>query len=111
VTAGYAYDKDSTDTDFWDYAGNKGFLSFQSKVFDTGISLAASYYDKKYGGVPIGFTEKRHDSTSEYSVALNRSITKSVSLNLSDLYDQNRSNLFLYEYRRNLVSLMAVMHL
>ena len=111
VTAGYAYDRDSTDTDFWDYTGNKGFLSFQSKGFDTGISLSASSYDKKYGGVPPGFTEKRHDSTREYSAALNRRITSSFSLNLSDLYVQNRSNLSLYEYRRNIVTLTAVMHL
>ncbi len=111
VTAGYAYDRDSTDTDFWDYTGNKGFLRFQSKAFGTGISLSASYYDKKYGGVPPGFTEKRHDSTREYSAALDRHITSSFSLNLSDLYVQNRSNLSLYEYRRNIVTLMAVMHL
>jgi hypothetical protein len=111
VTAGYAYDRDSTDTDFWNYTGNKGFLSFQSKLFDTGIALSASYYDKKYGGVPPGFTEKRQDSTREYSAALDRRIARNVNLNLSDLYVQNRSNLSLYEYRRNLVSLTAVMHL
>jgi tetratricopeptide (TPR) repeat protein len=111
VTAGYAYDRDSTDTDFWNYTGNKGFLSFQSKLFDTGIALSASYYDKKYGGVPPGFTEKRQDSAREYSAALDRRIARNVNLNLSDLYVQNRSNLSLYEYRRNLVSLTAVMHL
>ena len=111
VTAGYAYDRDSTDKDFWDYSGNKGYVSFQSRLFDTGIALSTSYYDKKYGGMLAGFTEKRHDTTHEYSVTLDWRIVKQVSLALSDLYVRNNSNLALYEYQRNIVSLMAVMRL
>ncbi len=111
VTAGYAYDKDATKTDFWDYSGNKGFLSLQSKLFGIGASLGASYYGKKYGGVQPGFSEKRQDATQEYSVALDRHLFKSLSINLSNLYVKNRSNLPLYEYRRNLVSLVAVIRL
>ena len=111
VTAGYAYDRDSTDTDFWDYSGNKGYVSFQSRLFDTGIALSTSYYDKKYGGMLAGFTEKRHDTTHEYSVTLDWRIVKQVSLALSDLYVRNNSNLALYEYQRNIVTLMAVMRL
>jgi hypothetical protein len=111
VTAGYAYDRDATKTDFWDYSGNKGFLGLQSKVFGIGASLAASYYGKKYGGVQPGFSEKRQDGTQEYSVALDRNLAKSLSINLSNLYVKNRSNLPIYEYRRNLVSLVAVIRL
>ncbi len=111
VSAGYAYDRDATKTDFWDYAGNKGFLSIRGKLFGIGAALSTSYYGKKYDGVPPGFTEKRHDTTREYSVALDRHLAKSVSLNLSNLYVQNRSNLSPYEYRRNIVTLMAVVRL
>ncbi len=111
VTAGYAYDKDSTNADFWKYTGNKGVLSFQSSMFDIGVVLSASYYDKKYAGAPVGFTDKRHDATGEYSVALNRSLTKQISLDLSDLYTRNNSNLSPYEYRRNIVGLMVVVRL
>jgi hypothetical protein len=111
VTAGYAYDKDTTNADFWDYTGNKGFVSYQTRLLDTGVALSTSYYDKKYGGVPSGFAEKRHDTTHEYSLAFDWKIVKQVSLNLSDLYVRNDSNLSLYEYQRNIVSLMAVMRL
>lgn len=111
VTAGYAYDRDSTDRDFWDYRGNKGFVSFQAGLSAVKVSLAASYYDKKYEGIITGFTEKRHDGTQEYSLTLERKITKNVSLDLSDLYISNDSNLAPYEYTRNIVSLVAVMRL
>ena len=111
ISAGYAYDKDSTEKSFWDYTGNKGLLTFQSSLFDTGIVLTGSYYDRKYGGAPAGISELRHDKTGEYSLSLSRPLTKNFRLELSDLYVRNKSNLSPYEYTRNIVGLMAVMHL
>jgi hypothetical protein len=106
VTVGYAWDRDSTTADIWSYTGNKGSVSYQGKLSNVTVSLSASYYDKKYEGAL-----SRHDGTQEYSLSLNRDITKNVSLDLSDLYVVNDSNNMIYQYTRNIMSLMAVMRL
>lgn len=43
VTAGYVYERDSTDRDFWNYTGNKGFVRFQARLSTLKVSLSASY--------------------------------------------------------------------
>ncbi len=110
IAAGYTYDKDSTDTAFWDYTGHKGSLRVQGEFRAVKVFAAASYYDKKYGGVSA-FTEKRHDETQEYSLGLTRDMGNNLSLDVSELYIINDSNLAPYEYKRNIVGLFAVMSL
>lgn len=106
ATVGYAWDRDSTNADYWDYTGNKGFVSYQAKLSSVKVSLSASYYNKQYKGVL-----SQHDRIQEYSLSLSRNLTKRVNLDLSDLYVINDSNLTACKYTRNIVSLLAVMWL
>ncbi len=111
IAAGYVYDKDSTDQDFWRYTGNKGSLLARGKVEGVGTVLTASYYDKKYDGLFPGETASRHDKTWEFSLTFKQPLAHDIGLDLSDLYVQNNSNIDLFKYRRNVVTLMAVMRL
>jgi len=106
ATVGYAWNQDSTNADVWNYTGNKTYVSGVKQLSTVKASLSASYYNKKYEDVL-----SRHDRTQEYSLSLNRNLTKHVSLDLSDLYVINDSNLMSFAYTRNIVSLLAVMWL
>ena len=106
ATVGYVWNRESTNTDYWDYRGSKGYMNWQEQLPSVKVSLSASYYDRKYDGIL-----SQHDSTREYSLSLNRNLAKHVNMELSNLYILNDSNLTYYKYTRNIVSLFAVIWL
>jgi len=111
VALDYTYDANSADADYWSYKGNKGMVNALAewgayKVFGT-----FSYYDRKYDAIGPGATEKRHDGTQEYSAGVSRKAGRTVTVTLSDLYTINDSNIAVYQYTRNVISLTAEIRL
>jgi hypothetical protein len=106
----YTFDQDSTKQDYWDYTGNKVMVSLMTEVAKYRVFGGLSYYDRRYGGVPPGATEKRHDGAQEAMVGVSRKVGK-LTVSLSDTHTFNDSNLTPYEYSRNIAGIFVEMTL
>ncbi len=111
ISFDYTYDADSAAVDSWSYAGNKGTVNALAEWGAYTVFGTVSYYDRKYDGLAPGASEKRHDEAQEYSAGVSRKAAKNVTVTFSDLYTINDSNLAVYQYTRNILSLIAEIRL
>jgi hypothetical protein len=111
IALDYTYDADSADAASWSYKGNKGTVNALAEWGEYKFFGGLSYYDRKYDAIAPGATVKRHDGVQEYSAGVSRKAGKTVTVILSDLYTINDSNLAVYQYTRNIVSLTAEIRL
>jgi hypothetical protein len=111
VAFDYTYDKNSTKADWWSYAGNKGMVSALGEWGSFKVFCSLSYYDRKYDAIQPGAPEKRHDGVQEYAAGATWKAGKNWSVTLSDDHTINDSNLAVYQYTRNIVSLIAEIRL
>lgn len=111
VSLDYTYDADSAAVDWWSYAGHKGTVSALAERQAWTFFGMLSYYDRKYDAIAPGSAEERHDGAQEYSVGISRRSGRNVKVTLSDLHTINDSNLAIYRYTRNVVSLMVEIRL
>lgn len=107
LKAGYAYDSDSAQKDFWAYRGNKGFANVTLKLLPSlSLDLYGEYYDQRYRGVNPAWSESaRHDKTQTYSLTLAKRLSKRFSVVLGQLYVRNRSNINEFDYKRAITSI------
>lgn len=111
ISLDYTYDADSAAVDSWSYAGNKGTVNALAEWDSYKFFGTLSYYDRKYDAIAPGAPEKRHDGTQEYSLGISRKAGKRATVTLSDQHTINDSNLDLYQYTRNIISLMVEIRL
>ncbi len=111
ISADYTYDAEAAAVDSWSYAGHKGTVNALAEWEAYKFIGALSYYDRKYDAIAPGNTEKRHDGTQEFSVGVSRKAGKNATVTLSDQHTINDSNLAVYQYTRNVVSLMVEIRL
>jgi len=111
VSAGYAYDKDSTSASYWSYKGQKGSAGAHATFSGFTFFAELSYYARNYDDTFPGFTDTRSDRVQEYSLSIVRQITGNINIDLSALTVKNRSNLAPYDYTRNILGLFVVVSL
>ena len=102
---------DSANAAYWSYTGNKGMVSALAEWDSYKFFGALSYYDRKYDAIGPGAAEKRHDAAQEYAVGVSRKAGKDMTVTLSGQHTINDSNLAVYQYTRNVVSLMVEIRL
>jgi len=111
VSVGYIYDVESAAVDSWSYTGNKGTVNALAEWDAWKFIGSLSYYDRKYDALAPGNPEKRHDGAQEYFVGISRKAGKNATVTLSDQHTINDSNLAIYQYTRNVISLMVEIRL
>jgi hypothetical protein len=111
ASAGLAYDKDSTTAAWWSGDGRKLFGGLAGAVAGIKASLDLSFYHKEYSAVFPGYADIRSDRVQEASLHLMKEVGKRISIDISDQYTRNSSNLGPFDYRRNITGLFAVMTL
>jgi len=107
----YTYNKDSATVDSWSYAGNKVSANALAEWEDYRVFGTLSYQDRKYDAIAPGAPEKRHDGAQEYAAGVAWKAGQNWAVTLSDSYTFNNSNLVVYEYTRNILSLIAEIRL
>jgi len=107
----YTYDSNSAAVDSWSYAGNKVSATALAHWGDYKVFGSLSYYDRQYEAIAPGAPEKRHDGVQEYAAGVTWKAGKSWAVTLSDDYTINDSNLAVYQYTRNILSLIAEVRL
>lgn len=107
VKAGYFYDKELAEGSNWDYRGNKGVIGFQYTLpKDIRLSSDFEYKNLHYDNDNIYFDKRRKDIERNFTLRLSRDIgneNKTVSWEYSRAI--NSSNIALYDYEKNLVSI------
>jgi tetratricopeptide (TPR) repeat protein len=111
IAVDYTYDADSAEVESWSYAGNKVTVNGLAEWVGHKFFGSLSYYDRQYAAVAPGAPEKRHDGAQEYSVGVSRKAGRDLTVTLSDLYTIHDSNLAVYQYTRNVISLMVEIRL
>lgn len=111
ISFDYTYDADSAAVDSWSYAGHKGTVNALAEWDSYRLFGTLSYYDRKYDALAPGAPEKRHDGAQEYSIGISRKAGKHATVTLADQHTINDSNLAVYQYTRNVVSLMVEIRL
>lgn len=111
ISIDYTYDADAADADYWSYTGNKGTVNALADWKAYKFFGMLSYYDRKYDALAPGAPEKRHDGVQEYLIGISRNAGKRATVTLSDQYTINDSNLAVYQYTRNVISLMVEIRL
>lgn len=103
---GYAYDKDITKKDYWDYDGHKGFVDIEIKLpYRFSIDLYGEYHYREYKGInPISNIERK-DGVYTYSASITKAITDRFSITLGQAYTDNGSTIAYYNYNRAITSL------
>lgn len=106
VKAGYTYDNDSAQKDFWAYRGNKGFMNLDIKLMQRlSLDLYGEYYDQRYRGVNTAWSDSaRHDKVQTYSVTFTQRLSDSFSVVVGQLYVRNKSNISDFDYKRAITS-------
>jgi len=111
VAFDYTFEKNSAAADWWSYSGNKGMVAALGEWGAFKVFCSLSYYDRKYEAIQPGAPEKRHDGVQEYAAGTTWKAGKNWSVTFSDDYTINDSNLAVYQYTRNIVSLIAEIRL
>ncbi len=103
----YAYDKDSTKKDFWDYEGNKGTAGLMfSLPAGFYIDLYGEYYKKDYeDNNPAVSHREREDDISTAAISATKTLSRIFSVTIGQLYTRNKSNIDIYDYERAITSL------
>ena len=105
--ASYAFDRDITRRDFWDYRGNRLLIGGQILLpLSLSATLSGDVYWKKYDSVDPSFSITRDDTEYTVSLAITKNFTESYGLTLGQVYVRNRSNIDHYDYTRSLTTLL-----
>jgi tetratricopeptide (TPR) repeat protein len=103
----YTYDYDSTDADYWTYRGNAGNLDLR---FDFGegwfFDLYGQYYRKDYKTDYPGYSTAREDKMMTFSTNLKKKFTSKFDITVGWMYVKNDSNIDIFEYNRNITTLL-----
>lgn len=103
---GYAYDKDITRKDYWNYDGHKGFIDFGFKLpYKLSLDLYGEYNYRAYHGISPDFDKERKDKAYTCSASVTKAITDSFGITISQSYTDNGSNISYYNYNRAITSL------
>lgn len=103
---GYAYDKDITMKDYWDYDGHKGFVGFRFKLpYKLSLNLYGEYSYRGYYGISPDFNKERKDNVYTYSASITKAITDSTNITIGQTYIDNGSSISYYNYSRAITSL------
>jgi tetratricopeptide (TPR) repeat protein len=108
MSLGYAYDKDMTEEDYWHYNGNAGEVGVRAD-FGRGwtADFTGLYYCKGYKGEYPGTDKRRRDITHTYSTNLTKTINTHWDVTAGWIYELNDSNIKVFDYERQIVSLMV----
>jgi hypothetical protein len=108
LSLGYAYDKDMTEEDYWHYNGNAGEVGVRAD-FGRGwtADFTGFYYCKGYKGEYPATDKRRRDITHTYSTNLTKTINTHWDVTAGWMYELNDSNIKVFDYDRQIVSLMV----
>lgn len=103
---GYAHDVDSTGRDFWSYRGDKllAVLQFTLPMSIYG-ELSGQYYHKNYKGPYQIPGDDREDRTYTASISFSKVLSQRFSITAGQLYERNKSNTPVFDYKRAITSL------
>jgi tetratricopeptide (TPR) repeat protein len=105
--AGYFYDREFAEGDNWNYQGNKGIVGFQYTLSkDIRFNLDYEYKNFHYDDTNIFFGQHRKDIERNLTVGISKDIGKNKDKTITLEYRRtiNSSNIALYDYKKNLVS-------
>lgn len=115
IAISYAYDRDITRGDDWDYQGHRFHLGLIAPPAWIGgwaqAALEAEAVFRPYGN-PNSLSnatppEKRKDTIRTYTVTVSRSFTPRLSGAVQYLYNNNASNLDAFDYHRRIASVFV----
>ncbi|MBI4826733.1 MAG: tetratricopeptide repeat protein [Nitrospirae bacterium] len=102
----FYYDSEDTDAAYWNYEGFRLGGDISSGILPSLYgSLSAEYSEREYDSISPGASEIRIDGIQTYSGSLTYVINRTFSLQLTESFTVNDSNLDLYNYRRNIAGL------
>ncbi|HBO83421.1 MAG TPA: hypothetical protein DD641_00190 [Deltaproteobacteria bacterium] len=102
----YEFNKENTDGKNWEYHGNKfsaGFLYPVMEKLKLNIGLEA--YLQKYEETHTAFDKKRKDETYTFNTMLSYSIYEDIDIQAQYSHIKSNSNITVYDYDRNIVSI------
>lgn len=102
----FFYDAERAKVDYWGYDGFRvgGNISIEIVTSLYG-GLSAEYSEREYEGISPSAAEIRLDRMQQYSCRLTYVVNDTFSLQLTEAYTINDSNLDLFNYRRNIVGI------
>lgn len=108
LKAGYLYETEAAKGDFRDYRGHKYIAGIQF-TFPQKIRLNMDYgyeaiHYKNDSIFSILFGEKRKDREEEFTAILSKEFSKNLSVSLEYLKNKNKSNIYIYDYVKNVYS-------
>lgn len=110
--AGYTFDSDHAEKKYWSYQGHSvdaGLILNMGYGFD--ISLTGKYYKKYYRQDFPSEGKKRKELNIIYSIDLTKRLTKNLSILIGWLYDATYANIKVFDYRRNITTLLLQVNL
>jgi tetratricopeptide (TPR) repeat protein len=109
---GYAYDIDYTDKIHWAYKGHSGEAGIRAHLGKGWVSdLGVLYYKKDYEGVYPDSGINRTDELTSASVNITKTIKKWLDVIGGWLYEKDNSNINIFEYERNITTLLIRIHI
>ncbi len=108
IKAGYFYDKELPKGTNWDYQGNKGLAGFQYTLLrDIRFNFNFEYKNYHYDNANIYFDMDRKDIYRNFTWSLSKDIGKDKNMTVSLEYSRtvNSSNIALYDYEKDLISM------
>ena len=94
------------DENYWSYDGFKAGAELSYRITKPLIiTVAAEYGENDYRDDYPGFSEERLDKVQVYSAILTYSYSERITVYISDDYIRNDSNIFLFDYKRNIVGI------
>ena len=102
----YEFNKENTDGKNWEYHGNKfsaGFLYPVMEKLKLNIGLEA--YLQKYEETHTAFDKKRKDETYTFNTMLSYTIYEDIDIQAQYSHIKSNSNITVYDYDRNIVSI------
>ena len=102
----YTYDYDSAAEKYWSYRGNAGHADLR---FDLGknwiLDLYGQYYRKDYKADYPGTSTKRSDKMTTFYSNLTKTFASRFDITAGWTYVNNKSNIDVFEYDRNIATL------
>lgn len=103
---GYYRDSFAAKEEFWNYVGNKGFISATADFpLEFSATLSAEYYARNYEGENPLSGGRRKDRIQTYSAAIRKEFLGRLDLIASQQYILNESNIPEMDYRRSVTGI------
>ncbi len=102
LNAKYERITENTDGDNWDYSGDRYYGVASYNIFkNLKLQAYADLFKQKFDNVHTLFGIKRKDGTYTYGASVTWEILKDLSLTQSISKTRGRSNIVVYDYKRN----------